>query len=272
MEAKRRPYLPPSKQFLMTRNVTSERRAVEIEGGPAHRNDFTEIVAAENQMDDWLTTNGTSNSASSNGVEGKASTAAEEEIHDIDAAMEAAKPKLAEQSAVEESDNESIPDMEDYDAEQNVIEEPDDPAEYRPSAVSQTGTNENVHRYRTYDLFITYDKYYQTPRFWLYGYNEDRKPLTHEQVFEDISQEHANKTVTIETHPHLNLSLVSIHPCKHANVMKKLMETMDRHSMESKGSQEDGGLRVDQYLMIFLKFIACVVPTIDYDHTVAVQT
>lgn len=25
---------------------------------------------------------------------------------------------------------------------------------------------------RTYDLHITYDKYYQTPRIWLTGYNE----------------------------------------------------------------------------------------------------
>ena len=25
---------------------------------------------------------------------------------------------------------------------------------------------------RTYDMYITYDKYYQTPRLWLYGYNE----------------------------------------------------------------------------------------------------
>lgn len=27
---------------------------------------------------------------------------------------------------------------------------------------------------RTYDLNITYDKYYQTPRLWLFGYDEVR--------------------------------------------------------------------------------------------------
>lgn len=27
-------------------------------------------------------------------------------------------------------------------------------------------------RTRTYDLHITYDKYYQTPRLWLFGYDE----------------------------------------------------------------------------------------------------
>ena len=31
---------------------------------------------------------------------------------------------------------------------------------------------------RTYDLNITYDKYYQTPRLWLFGYDENRKTPT----------------------------------------------------------------------------------------------
>ena len=35
---------------------------------------------------------------------------------------------------------------------------------------------------RTYDLMITYDKYYQVPRFWLVGYDEKRHPLTPKQV------------------------------------------------------------------------------------------
>ncbi len=39
---------------------------------------------------------------------------------------------------------------------------------------------------RTYDLNITYDKYYQTPRLWLCGYDENQKPLTIEQMYEDI--------------------------------------------------------------------------------------
>lgn len=46
-----------------------------------------------------------------------------------------------------------------------VIEQP---------AVSKKGTQEEdeiIHT-RTYDLHITYDKYYQTPRLWLTGYDE----------------------------------------------------------------------------------------------------
>ena len=30
----------------------------------------------------------------------------------------------------------------------------------------------NIERTRTYDVSITYDKYYQTPRIWLFGYSE----------------------------------------------------------------------------------------------------
>lgn len=112
---------------------------------------------------------------------------------------------------------------------------------------------------RTYDLSITYDKYYQTPRVWLFGYDEQRRPLTSEQIFEDISQDHAQKTVTIEPHPHEMVSMASIHPCKHANVMKKIIDQM--------GEDEESGreLRVDQYLLLFLKFVASVLPTVEYD-------
>lgn len=57
-----------------------------------------------------------------------------------------------------------IPDMEDDD-DFGVIEEPDDPA------VVDTGSS-GVLKVRTYDCIITYDKYYQTPRLWLQGYDE----------------------------------------------------------------------------------------------------
>ncbi|MGH0158234.1 UNVERIFIED_CONTAM: hypothetical protein FKN15_053750 [Acipenser sinensis] len=68
---------------------------------------------------------------------------------------------------------------------------------------------------RTYDLYINYDKYYQTPRLWLFGYDEDRQPLTVDQMYEDISQDHVKKTVTIENHPHLPPpAMCSVHPCR----------------------------------------------------------
>lgn len=75
-------------------------------------------------------------------------------------------------------------------------------------------TDQVIHT-RTYDLHITYDKYYQTPRLWVVGYDENRQPLTVEQMYEDVSQDHAKKTVTMETHPHLpGPNMASVHPCK----------------------------------------------------------
>ena len=41
---------------------------------------------------------------------------------------------------------------------------------------------DNIMRTRTYDLYITYDQYYQVPRLWLFGYDESRQPLAPQQV------------------------------------------------------------------------------------------
>ncbi|KAG1442392.1 hypothetical protein G6F56_011080 [Rhizopus delemar] len=97
---------------------------------------------------------------------------------------------------------------------------------------------------------------------WLFGYDEEKRPLTTTQVFEDVSQDYVKKTVTIEPHTHLSLNLASIHPCKHAEVMKKIIERMSEKEDAEK-------LRVDQYMILFLKFLSSVVPTIDYDHTIS---
>ncbi|CAK9007143.1 Autophagy-related protein 3, partial [Durusdinium trenchii] len=132
------------------------------------------------------------------------------------------------------------------------------------AAAPKDEENGDVVKMRTYDLSITYDKYYQTPRVWLYGYNEQQEPLTGEEVFEDIMQDYANKTVTIEPHPHLagGVSFASIHPCRHAEVMKKIVAHLT-----------DGGKKADptQYLFLFLKFIQSVIPTINYDNTIEVE-
>jgi Autophagocytosis associated protein, active-site domain len=54
----------------------------------------------------------------------------------------------------------------------------------------------------------------QVPRFWLVGFDEAAKPLTPAQVLEDVSEEHARKTITVDPHPHLATSAASIHPCR----------------------------------------------------------
>ena len=177
----------------------------------------------------------------------------------------------------------------------------------------------NLLQVRTYDVMITYDKYYQTPRIWLLGYDEVRaccaalclfhdhpqngSPLTTPQIFQDVSADHALKTVTIEPFPHGSFQAASVHPCKHASVMKKVIERMNTGVLEAQQSNacsgstgKDGGkrkwlsrkitgadegkkaspvgedeevegMRVDFYLVVFLKFIASIVPTIEVDST-----
>jgi len=58
------------------------------------------------------------------------------------------------------------------------------------------------------------------------GYNEQGQVLTEKEIFEDIMADYANKTVTIENHPHLGIKEASIHPCNHAKVMKKIIDTI----------------------------------------------
>ena len=81
-------------------------------------------------------------------------------------------------------------------------------------------------------------------------------------MFEDIMSDYAQKTVTYEEHPFDSTRWLSIHPCNHAKVMKKIIDTI----------LANGGNPEPQFcLFIFLKFIANVIPTIEYDFTVNVD-
>lgn len=44
--------------------------------------------------------------------------------------------------------------------------------EHTKSKKLSSSSVDEILKTRTYDLHITYDKFYQTPRLWLYGYNE----------------------------------------------------------------------------------------------------
>lgn len=50
----------------------------------------------------------------------------------------------------------------------------------------------------------------------------------------------------MESHPYFRTAMASIHPCRHAEVMKRLIEQLAESGKE---------LNVDQYLLIFLKFV-----------------
>ena len=78
--------------------------------------------------------------------------------------------------------------------------------------------------FRIYKVYITYDDYYHTPRLWLAGNDKQGRPLNSKAIFEDIIAEYQNETVTEETHPFLECRMVTVHPCKHSDVMKNFVE------------------------------------------------
>jgi ubiquitin-like-conjugating enzyme ATG3 len=267
-ESKRRPYLPSEKQYLVTRNIPCLCRAKDLLKGKMEE-ELIELAGAGGDGEAWVSTGGTTNKEEEEDIE---DMSLEEEVANKltlkDAGEGEEKVEAATAAADGENNNEGddsesdCPDMEDF-----VVEEEDDTVtihhtrEATGGAGQETGGSDSkILKTRTYDISVTYDKYYQTPRFWLIGYDESRQLLKPELSLEDVSAEHAEKTVTIDLHPHLPLSSASIHPCKHAHVMKKLLDNL---------SEGDKEISVEHYLVIFLKFIASIVPTIDYDYTMA---
>jgi len=142
-------------------------------------------------------------------------------------------------------------------------------------------------------------------------------------MMEDIVGDYKDKTVTLEDFPFTSptLKTASVHPCRHASVMKVLLDRADaalkirtakmkrgiepssqgmeglvdqtrslRVSEGVKGSEATGAregeewdlvdesgaendevaIRVDQYLVVFLKFMASVTPGIEHDYTMGV--
>ncbi|ODQ82991.1 hypothetical protein BABINDRAFT_11320 [Babjeviella inositovora NRRL Y-12698] len=226
-ENKRKDFLPADKQFLVTKHVPSYIRAATYLG--AGIGDDEEEVEGE---DGWTTTHMTQQT--------EAVVPQAEEAQDID----------------------------------DLIDENAEDDEY--AAVTPSTKD-----HRSYDLHIAYSTSYRVPKMYLLGYTAEGTPLTPEQMFEDISADYRDKTVTIEKAPFLNnTTLISIHPCRHATVMKVLMAraAAAKQNRDSKdiaegiaklGVNQDTeeewesvdesvgeGIRVDQYLVIFLKFIS----------------
>ncbi|KAJ3981034.1 putative E2-like enzyme [Lentinula detonsa] len=286
--SKARDYLPADKQYLVTRGVPCLRRA-------------TSLAYTDADEDAERLLNFGDSSAGGDGDEWVETHAGRKPNLDS-AANPVGNMSLGNVPAMSEiPDMDEIPDMEEEDLEEgdaataapkNVIDS---------SQVVEVATG-NLLQVRTYDVMITYDKYYQTPRIWLLGYDENRTPLTPSQIFQDVSADHALKTVTIEPFPHSSsLQAASVHPCKHASVMKKVIERMnnsvvaeqlaqqkapkekkkwpfsrkasgigkdDKNVAAAAGDDEEvEGMRVDFYLVVFLKFIASIVPTIEVDST-----
>lgn len=74
-----------------------------------------------------------------------------------------------------------------------------------------------------------YTTYYRTPRLYLSGYLPNGQPLPPHAMMDDIVGDYKDKTVTLEDFPFFanNIKMASVHPCKHASVMKTLLDRAD---------------------------------------------
>lgn len=257
-ESKTKAYLPRNKQFLITRNVPCLRRCADIEYDPAREKvltskDWSEEGEFTNVEDDegWVDTHHYALNTCQKTVmmeEGPSKKLATDKKLNVD------------EESQDDDDNQPV-DMDAFIAEGGL--EIEDPYRFvEDDKEANAGDSDNVLHTRTYDLHITYDKFYQVPRLWLFGYDEQNRPLSVDKMNADFSQDHINKTITMEPHPHFRTSMASIHPCRHAEVMKRLIEQLAESGKE---------LTVDQYLIIFLKFVQAVIPTIEYDYTRSIQ-
>lgn len=140
---------------------------------------------------------------------------------------------------------------------QNWFEEDDEPQAAEAEENAKTAAiDENL---RTYEVNITYDRHYLTPRLWLSGVDYKGVPLTKEQIMEEVVSTYREKTVTYDKQPQTGEHMINIHPCRHANVLKTFAAQ----------AQDNGNeVRPDQSLFLFLKFITSVLPTVEIDFTV----
>lgn len=169
-EKSRRPYLPPNKQFLMTRSVPSLQRVSAMQSSTTYKETEEEGVDA---AEAWCLSEF-----------GKAK--AENPDADIDF-VDLDDLNISSPTAAPPSD--TLP----------AVKPPAVPADdYLDMEDSSLGLDEatvakseatlavSTVKVRRYDFSITYDNYYRTPRVFLYGYSEDGSPLAPERIFEVI--------------------------------------------------------------------------------------
>lgn len=267
--SKRRAYFPANKQYLHTRGVPSYRRVSAMQAAT-----YTDAsIDGDREGEEWCAPQ---------------LLPLGDDVEDFDTVLIDASDLLTGDDTKEKSEEndhskypeisketatnihaENIEEYADMEEESLALDESalattiaDDNHSSLAIATKSSNSDCIVIKSRRYDVSITYDNYYRTPRIWLFGYNENGSPLSAHEMFQDVMQDYAKKTVTVDPHPHLSQPHASIHPCQHSAAMLKIIQALSECGKPPS---------VDQYLFIFLKFIQSVVPTIEYDYTIDVQ-
>ncbi|CAD7080997.1 unnamed protein product [Hermetia illucens] len=172
-EAKIKSSLPKDKQFLITRNVPCYRRCKQMEY-------VGEETVVEDDAGDgsWVETHHYDNDGT---------TELEDKVCEITLDNAKLDECIDNNSSKNNADNDDDEDDEAIDMEEfeesgllDLVDPATATITKNPEAKTNSptdggdgGAGDSVIHTRTYDLHITYDKYYQTPRLWVVGYDED---------------------------------------------------------------------------------------------------
>jgi ubiquitin-like-conjugating enzyme ATG3 len=199
-ESKLRPYLPRDKQFLIIRGCPSHKRVTELNASSVQdRSVASEMVGGDSATEDWCAPDVVEPSTGDDDAVLIDASDLGDELGGLklsgDAVPEAVTSSLSRKDEYEDMEDDSL-------ALDESTAVPS--ATISPSSSSAKIPSDSVLHSRRYDVSITYDNYYRTPRVWLFGYDENGTVLKPEAIFDDIMTDYARKTVTIDPHPHLS--------------------------------------------------------------------
>ena len=239
--------LPEGKQYLLTR-VRSKIRAADY-----LKNNNTKEKIIEG---DWVDAD----------LENKPKTENKKNTEiDLDALEEKEKKKVEVAAEANDDDDDFVIEGEDEKPEEKKEGKKTDDFEIVDEDDLEKDKKEdqaNVIKTREYEVTVTYYFYYCVPRMWLMGYNEKGNPLTDDEMKEDVMPEYRNKTCTIEEQTCTGIRNISVHPCRRSLLLKKMIK-----DFQNSGKK----LEVEQSILLFLKFLPSVVPTVQYDFTMDIS-